>query len=116
MSDQFELYFKKVAPKEQFDAWFLGSNFSRSKITSNVEILKSVFKGYNQYISQQLRTSKMSEAEKNFELQKLNLLSTVFENICSSFTTDNIHGIDNNFLYFLIGYANTLAKNHCTTE
>lgn len=116
MSDQFETFFKKFADKDQFNAWYLGTNFTRGKITSNIDILKSVFKGYNMYASQQIRAAKISEQEKNFELQKLNLLSTLFDNTCSCFSGDTIHGNDNNFLYFLIGYATTLGNTHCSTE
>lgn len=116
MSDNFETFFKRAATKEQYNAWFLGTNFSRSKVTSNIEVLRSVFKAYNMYASQQIRTAEITEQEKSFELQKLNLLSTLFDNTCSCFSGDNIHGNDDNFLYFLIGYATTLGKNHCTTD
>tara|TARA_R110000868_G_scaffold307271_1_gene568717 strand:- start:175 stop:528 length:354 start_codon:yes stop_codon:yes gene_type:complete len=115
MNDQYDIFFKKFATKEQFDAWFLGCNFTRGKTTSNIEVLRSLIKGYNQFASQQIRSATITEAEKNFELQKLNLLITLFDNTCSCFTTDGIHGNDNNFLYFLIGYANTLGKQNCTT-
>ena len=111
-----ELFIKKYATKEQYDAWFLGALFSRGKTDNNIEILRSVMKGYNVYINQQINKTNFTEQERNFELRKLSLLTDLFNNTCNCLSVDGIHGTENNFIYFLISYVNNLGNDYCSIK
>ena len=114
MNDQVEAHFKRNASKEQYDAWFLGSSFNRGKHTSNIEVLRSIMKSYNVFTSQQIRTANITEEARSFELQKLQLITNLFDNSCTCLTSDSLHGNNNDFLFFLIGYVNNIAKEYIT--
>jgi len=115
MNDQIETYFKRYASKEQYNAWFLGSTFARGKHTNNEEVLRSIMKSYNVFASQQIRTANISEEIRSFELQKLQLVTNLFDNVCSCLSTGSQHSNNNDFVFFLIGYVDNLSKEYITT-
>ena len=115
MNDQVVEHFKRHASKEQYDAWFLGRSFTRGKHTSNGEVLRSIMKSYHLFVSQQIRVANISDEARSFELQKLQMITNLFDNVCSCLSSDNLHSNNNDFVFFLIGYVDNIAKEYITT-
>jgi len=114
MDDRVESNFRRHASKEQYNAWFLGNSFNRGNHTSNAEVLRSIMKSYHTFASQQIRTANLAEDVRSFELQKLQLITNLFDNTCACIASDKLHGNNNDFIYFLIGYVDNLAKEYIT--
>lgn len=105
--------FRLSNEREIFDAWFAGNNFAKGKCDTNINLLRSIFQGYNTFITSEIDKSNLSQEQKTFEKQKLFIFNNFVDNICTALRGQPGHDDNLYFLIYLTAYVNNaLRQNH----
>lgn len=100
--------------RAMFEAWFAGSSFVRCNTNTNISLLKGIFQGYSNFITDEIIKSSLTEDQKKFERQKLFVLTELINNVFTTFESQPGHGDNLYFLAFLSAYVNNAIRKNFT--
>lgn len=98
--------------RDMFNAWFAGTSFNRGRTNNNINLLKGIFQGYSNFITDEINRSSLTDEQKAFEKQKLFVFTELVNNVCCVFENQPGHSDNLYFLAFLSAYVNNAIRQN----